>query len=205
MNPPAAPPLAVTRHAAYDQVASTDAAGLYTVLGQALESLSGQPAGSGLPFPLLPAPAPGYRVPPAVGDRLLAATRPHLGVHVIDRRGTPAAAVDSGRVAAQAPHFRSAARAAAGVPRGLLTCPLPADRPPLAAVLARACGPVGGVVLARDGPQAEDVAMFLAGYGVPAAVIRRPGVRADRRCPRPPGRAGGGAGAWAVVPAGHPA
>ena len=198
------PPITATRYTAFDEVASTDAAGLYTALGLALEAISGQPVGAVRPFTPASDPADGYRLPPAVGDRLLAAL-PAEAVRVDDRRGPLAVAVDPDRVASHAPNFLAAARAVVGVPRGVLTCTIPDDRAPLAALIAKLSGPVGGVILARDGHQAEDAGRFLAAYGVPSILIRNPGVRADRLRPRLPGPAVLPPGGWVVVPAGHPA
>ena len=202
------PTITITRHAAYDEVSSTNVVGLHYPLWVALAEVSGHPAGPAgavPPFPPLPGPPPGYRVPPAVGERLLAARPPAAGVDVVDRRGPPAVTPDPARVAGHAWNLRAAAAAAAKAPRGFLTTADPDDRPPLAALMAKACGPVGGVVLVRDGPQAEEVDHFCAAYRVGAVVIRNAGARADRVCPRPPGPAVRPDGAWVVVPAGHPA
>ena len=124
------PPITVTGYTAFDAVGPADAAGLSGRLRAALAAVSGRPVGSILPFAPASDPATGYRLPPVVGDRLLAALFPPGAVEIADHRGPLGVAVDPDRLASHAPNFRAAAQALAGVPRGVLTCSLPDDRAP---------------------------------------------------------------------------
>jgi hypothetical protein len=200
-------PITVTRHASYDDVLADDSAGLSEALRVALVGVSGQSCaqlGAVLPFAEFHGPARVHRVPPVIGDRLLAVLPPAF-VRVEDHRGPLAVAIDPARVANHARNFQAAAKAIVSIPRGILTTSRADERPPLAALIAKACGPLGGVVLTRDRRQAAEVAFFFRAYQFPAEVIGALPAQTDSKYPRTSDDVDQPESAWVVVPVGHPA
>jgi hypothetical protein len=129
--------MTLTRHASYDELVGADFRGLQPAVWAALRDGAGvgpDPGGAAPPVYGILAPAPTYRVPPPLGDRVLAARPAGDGLRLVDRRAPPAVTPDPARVAHRAPHFRAAVRAVAGVPRALVT----ADDPTRLYVLAAA-------------------------------------------------------------------
>jgi hypothetical protein len=203
------PALTVVRHAAFDEVTTADPAALAETLWKVLAGVAGMPAGPpGAPLPLPPVggSTPGYKVPPALGDRLLAAVGPQ-GATVRDERCRPPVCLDARRLKRSRPNCAAAVAGiatvrphAASTLRGIISIQnAAAHLASVAAAIAEACGPVGGVVLARDFGLGEAIAAALTHVEVPHVLVETPGPGGSETVPRLD------PGAWVVVPPGHPA
>jgi hypothetical protein len=202
------PALTVVRHAGHDEVTSADAAALAATLWAALAGVAGMPAGPpGAPLPLPPVggSTPGFKVPPVLGDRLLAALGPDKA-NVRDERYRPEACLDSKRVTRSPRNCADAvARIATVRPgpqstlRGVVAVQnAAADLPPMAACLAEASGAVGGVVLARDYGLGEAIAAALGHVEIPHVLVTGSGPNEPQAVPRP------APGEWMILAPGHP-
>jgi hypothetical protein len=190
----------LTRHAAYDEVSGEGTAPLAAIWDaiQAIPVARPEPATVLPPIYTTPSPTPTYRIPPEIGEQLLVSLRADDGVQVVDRRGPPSVTPDPARINHRAPRYDVAVRAAVDVPRAVYTDYSPRAVHVLAAAMAEAFGPVGGIILTRDRRQSEGVARWFRVYTVGHGVLTDDGMQSNPVHSRSPG-------AWTILRAGHPA
>ena len=199
-------PITITRHASFDDVHFTDRSLLGAILCASVTRYAGTrlgPVGSDLPFQSLRGPNAGFRIPPTVGDDILADELQFDSIYIEDQRVEPTVEVRPESLGHRHSTFMDAARAAAEHPRGVIAWKHD-SRFCVAALLAESVRPASGVVLVRDNRAAQEALNVFGGYGVPARLAPEPMPRRNTlRRVVSAGPQGNNPDAWMIVPARH--